>query len=281
MSTLLEIDGAPTTKEAPSDKKRANDLDGRAWVRNSISVWRDIKRNEEERRLKHPAMFPVALVERLIECFTKSDNRVVLDPFCGSGSTLIAARNSGGHGIGFELSEEYCELTRQRLGQGDMFAGDREPELVKSDARKLSEQISSESVDLCVTSPPYWNILSQKRTADYKNVRDYGGYIDNLGDIDDYSTFILELAKVWEQLHIALKPGGYCVINVMDLRKGPKFIPFHMDIVNSVVEKGFIFDDIIIWDRSAEYNNLRALGYPAVFRINKVHEFLLIFKKPS
>ena len=279
MSTLLETDSKPSGKTDRPDRKRANDLDGKAWTRNSISVWRDIKRNEEERRLKHPAMFPVALVERLIECFTKSDSRVILDPFCGSGSTLIAARNLGGHGIGFELSDEYCDLTRQRLGQGDMFAGEMEPELFQSDARKLSECVDEGSIDLCVTSPPYWNILSQKRTADYKETRDYGGYLDNLGDIDDYSAFLQELAKVWEQVYKVLKPGGYFVVNVMDLRKGPRFIPFHMDTVSSVVEKDFLFDDLIIWDRSAEYNNLRALGYPAVFRVNKVHEFLLIFQK--
>ena len=41
----------------------------------------------------------------------------------------------------------------------------------------------------------------------------------------------------------------------------------------------YVFDDLIVWDRRAEYNNLRPLGYPAVFRINKVHEFLLIFRK--
>ena len=44
---------------------------------------------------------------------------------------------------------------------------------------------------------------------------------------------------------------------------------------------GFLFDDIIIWDRRRDYNNLRPLGYPSVFRINKVHEYILIFQKPS
>lgn len=44
---------------------------------------------------------------------------------------------------------------------------------------------------------------------------------------------------------------------------------------------GFIYDDLIIWDRRHEYNNLKPLGYPAVFRINKIHEYILIFKKPE
>jgi hypothetical protein len=52
-----------------------------------------------------------------------------------------------------------------------------------------------------------------------------------------------------------------------------------MDITAKMQEIGFTLDDIIIWDRRQEYNNLRPLGYPSVFRVNKVHEFILIFQK--
>jgi hypothetical protein len=67
---------------------------------------------------------------------------------------------------------------------------------------------------------------------------------------------------------------------VMDIRKKSKFYPFHIDISLLMEEIGFDLDDIIIWDRRREYNNVRPLGYPSVFRINKVHEFIMIFKKP-
>ena len=67
----------------------------------------------------------------------------------------------------------------------------------------------------------------------------------------------------------------------MDLRKKNNFFPFHIDVANMMQQIGFIFDDIIIWDRRQEYNNLRSLGYPYVFRINKIHEFILIFQKPK
>ncbi len=83
--------------EKENDKKRANELGGTDWTRYSISVWRDIKRSAEERALKHPAMFPVALVERLILCFTRDTDKIILDPFVGSGSTLLAAKNLNPH----------------------------------------------------------------------------------------------------------------------------------------------------------------------------------------
>ena len=65
----------------------------------------------------------------------------------------------------------------------------------------------------------------------------------------------------------------------MDLRKKDKFFPFHFDTIQFMTDIGFTLDDIINWDRRQEYNNLRPLGYPYVFRINKIHEFILIFKK--
>jgi hypothetical protein len=65
----------------------------------------------------------------------------------------------------------------------------------------------------------------------------------------------------------------------MDLRKKDKFFPLHIDISKMMSELGFELEDIMIWDRQHEYNNMKTLGYPYVFRVNKVHEFMLIFWK--
>src|SRR4029077_2813412 len=86
------------SNEQTKAENRANELSGSDWTRFSISIWSDIRFTPEERKLGNPAMFPTMLVERLIKCFTKQTDRVVLDPFLGSGSSLVAAKNMGKSG---------------------------------------------------------------------------------------------------------------------------------------------------------------------------------------
>ncbi|QOJ19113.1 MAG: site-specific DNA-methyltransferase [Phycisphaeraceae bacterium] len=65
---------------------------------------------------KHPAVFPDAIPRDTIQCFCP-EGGIVLDPFMGCGTTAVAAKQMGRHFIGFDISAEYCELVRQRLGK--------------------------------------------------------------------------------------------------------------------------------------------------------------------
>lgn len=67
----------------------------------------------------HPAVFPIQLARHLIVSF----DGTVLDPFAGSGSTLIAAQRLGRAAIGIEINEEYCEIAAKRLEQGVLPLG--------------------------------------------------------------------------------------------------------------------------------------------------------------
>jgi DNA modification methylase len=260
--------------------KKANELSGSEWTKFSISVWNDITKSAEEKKLKHPALYPSALVSRLIGCFTNNDDINILDPFMGTGSTLVAAQLLGKRGIGFEISEEYISKASSRLSQVSFYKK-HDPLIHKASSFNMLDFLEPETIDLCVTSPPYWDILLQKRTADNKEIRHYGNSDEDLGRIEDYWEFLNSLMKVFKNVLTLLKPEKYCIVNVMDLRKKEKFYPYHSDLAKKMEEIGFIFDDIIIWDRRQEYNNLRTLGYPSVFRLNKIHEYLLIFKKPK
>jgi site-specific DNA-methyltransferase (adenine-specific) len=68
----------------------------------------------------HPTQKPVKLMQALIE-LTTEPGQIVLDPFCGSGSTLVAAKNTGRHFLGFETDPEFVSVARNRL-EADLFA---------------------------------------------------------------------------------------------------------------------------------------------------------------
>ena len=68
------------------------------------------------RREGHPAPFPVELARRCVRLSTWP-GETVLDPFAGSGTTLLAARQLGRRAIGIERSERYCQLAIRRLAQ--------------------------------------------------------------------------------------------------------------------------------------------------------------------
>lgn len=279
------MDAPETPPRAPRrpPTRRANDLNGSEWTRASISVWNDLRKTPEETKRKHPAMFPSALAERLIRCFTQEGEGTILDPFAGSGSTLLAACGLGRTALGFEVNGEYADLAETRLAEAECKPGEHYT-LHRASAARVPELVTSGSVAFCVTSPPYWNILAQRRTADGRATRDYAPSEEDLSREPEYERFVARLAGIFDGVYDALRPGGYCVVNVMDLRKRDRFFPFHSDLATALTSRAvggrFLYDDLIIWDRRADYNSLRPLGYPAVFRINKVHEYLLIFQRP-
>ena len=69
---------------------------------------------ESKKRVGHPAPFPIELPKRCIKLFSYVGN-TILDPFLGSGTTLIACVNEGRKGIGVEVDKDYCDIALKRL----------------------------------------------------------------------------------------------------------------------------------------------------------------------
>lgn len=63
---------------------------------------------------KHPAPFPFELAYRLVRMFSFWGD-TVLDPFCGTGTTMLAALKTGRNSVGVEIDDEYCRMALQRL----------------------------------------------------------------------------------------------------------------------------------------------------------------------
>lgn len=264
--------------------ERMNNLTGKEWLQSSFTIWRDVVKTPEERATKHPALFPQELAEKLIRIYTKDEGETILDPFLGIGSTLLAAASLGRRGVGIELNESFANLAENRIkghitrlkAQGSKTFS---PKIYVGDSREVTKRLKPASIDLAITSPPYWDILNQKRTSDGKEVRNYSDGDNDLGNIASYEEFLGEMKTVFEGVYRALKPNKRCISIVMDIRKKDRFFPLHEDQSRIMREIGFELEEYVIWDRQREYNNMKTLGYPWVFRFNKVHEYICIYWK--
>ena len=213
--------------------KKMNNLTGKEWLQESFSIWSKIRKTKEEIATKHPALFPSELPKKLINIYTKRRGSVILDPFMGIGSTLLASMATGRNSIGFDLNKDYCKTAQERIKnyQPELFNQNKIylPKVINDDSKNLLKHVKKESVDLAITSPPYWDILNQKRTADHKTIRNYSSSTKDLGNISDYEKFLEELKFVFEKVYKSLKPNKRCISIVMDIRKKDKFYPLHED----------------------------------------------------
>lgn len=129
-----------------------NCLTAKEWLKCQIGVWefyyegRDIRDKE-----LHPAVFPISMASKVISLFTHQ-GELVIDPFVGSGTTLVAARDLDRNAVGFDLNEEYIGLCEERLLQ--LALGNESKQLaIADDARNIPNYFENETVSLIFTSP--------------------------------------------------------------------------------------------------------------------------------
>lgn len=91
---------------------RIDTIEKRDFIEQTKSIWRFA--TERASRVNHPAPFPVELPRRCIEMYTFAGD-IVFDPFNGSGTTCVAAKQSGRVFVGMDLSEEYCSIADERI----------------------------------------------------------------------------------------------------------------------------------------------------------------------
>ncbi|MCU6435101.1 site-specific DNA-methyltransferase [Undibacterium sp. Jales W-56] len=122
----FDLDAIRIPYDAETKKARSRKIfEGAKWLElgfNPKDVWSVSRLHREHaEREDHPTQKPLEIVERMIKASCPVGG-VVLDPFMGSGTTAVAARNCGCDYVGFELNEDYCERIAARLGNLAMQA---------------------------------------------------------------------------------------------------------------------------------------------------------------
>lgn len=268
-----------------------NCMSAKEWLKAQLGVWEFYYEGRDIRdKTLHPATFPISLAKKVISLFTH-EGELVIDPFVGSGTTLLAANDLNRNAVGFDLQRKYVELAASRLTatKGAMFS-DAKQFAVHDDARNIPQYLHPESVSLIWTSPPYANLLNRKRKNKSRRNRDNG----QLGKVEQYSqdsrdlgtmeinSYTTAMGELFGSLLPLLKPKGHCVINVPDMWWENQRVTIHVSLIEELRKRGYELRNIIIWDRTNLVNQIGIFGWPSNYiTMGVTFEYLLDFWRPA
>ncbi|GAB4313547.1 MAG: hypothetical protein Kow0069_14720 [Promethearchaeota archaeon] len=253
-----------------------NHLTGTEWIKwtRSWFVHNPPPRSKEE--FLHPAKFPEDLIERFLLFFTKRGGWV-LDPFGGTGSTLVACDRTGRNGVAVELTEKWAKIAASRTRQ----------HVVLGDAR-LIPRMHLPSFDFCVSSPPYWDMLWHSRGGSNSVQKEriaagldpaFSEDARDLGNVRDYPGFLSQLLKIYAGVRMKLKEGAYCVVFMQNaLKQRQQFFPLAWEFALGMREGGWQLCQEMIWCQRDK--RLGIWGYPNTYVSNVHHHYCLVFRNP-
>jgi len=257
--------------ESIKEKSKVSKAEWREFTR---TVWHIANVNHRE----HPAVFAAEIPHRLIKLFTFY-GETVLDPFAGIGTTAGAALELGRNAICVDQNRDYVDLIRKTI----IPPVGSEPRLIvqQGDSRRL-DFLKDNSIDLVVTSPPYWNKA------------DYGNGSDNVGKISGYRQFFLEIRPALEECYRVLRPERKICLVTANVNQYTEYglltFPLATDFLVLLRDVGFLMVSEIIWSKDGTGGKWGSWGhqrpifgsypYPPNFLFKNVHEHILIFMKP-
>ena len=271
-------------KKSSVDKRnKLNNLNGKDWIKSTKSYWISEKCVDDKIALKHPAPFMVKDIIKLVSFFTKK-KQIVLDPFNGTGTTLLACCRTGRKGIGIDLNKNYNDLAKRRLKDQPNY---KDQKIIFGNSLNKIKNIEGE-INYCVTSPPYHNILRNKgngirevkdnyRKGARTGVEYYSENKNDLGNQKSYQNFLDLLEKIMSEVFLKLKNRSYTSIIISDFTVNKKEKNVQGDVVNLMQNIGFDFVGTTVLLQ--ETKPLYPFGYPYSYVINHHHQNIINFRK--
>lgn len=173
----------------------------------TLDVW-DIP-PESARKVGHPAPFPVELPERLIHLYTYA-NDLVLDPFMGSGSTLVAAARTGRRYAGYDLDPAYVEIARRRVESAAAAEFLAVAAAAGKAAQAIAEQVLSEAGFTIVGRDARLRGLGLAVDLVAEDRAGTAWYVDVSGGFTTTRTGLFRAEEVWKGLgraHVLARHG--------------------------------------------------------------------------
>ncbi len=206
---------------------------------------------------------PPQVPRNLLLNYTK-ENDIILDPFCGSGTTLIECKLLKRKGIGIDVNENALKISKQRLDFN--YNVEYSPKLIKANSINLKNIISNNKIDFIFIHPPYADIIK------YSN--DIKEDISRL----NLKEFLNQMNLFSKECFRVLKKGKICSILIGDIRKKGNVVPLGFYLMNIFIQTGFQLKEIII----KEQHNCQMTDYWENKNVNfylLAHEYIFILKK--
>ncbi len=152
------------------------------------------------------------------------------------------------------------------------------------------EEVLSESVDIIITSPPYYNIKDYSKNG-YQNMQHSEISDNDIGGLNNYNEYIASLLLVWKECYRVLKPNGKLCINVplmpilkkeLNTHYNRHIFDIQSDIQHSILNNTNLFLlDIYIWNRTNSSKKLMfgSYPYPRNFYAQNTTEFITVYVK--
>jgi len=203
---------------------------------------------------------------------------LVVDPFCGGGTTAIECLLLGRKCIAIDINPMAIEQTKRkirRLQEALVSFSTHLPkipliQIVQGDARSMGF-IRDGSVQLICAHPPYLDSIRYTSNAS-----------EDLSNIKKPQQFYEELKKVARECHRILKPSGYCAVLIGDIRRDGNLITLGFGTMQVFVDSGFRVHEIIIKDQHqgsmTQFWRRRVRNGKHTFLL-LAHEYLFVFRK--
>jgi DNA modification methylase len=212
---------------------------------------------------------------QLLRRYTKK-GEWILDPFLGSGTTLIECKRLGRNGVGVELIPEIARIANKSIEkESDLFSS--RCELIVGDSTRIDfkqelSRLEIESVQFLIMHPPYWNIIKFSNDS-----RD----LSNAKTVDD---FLALFGKVVDNTYPLLDKDRYLAIVVGDKYSSGRWFPLGFMTMQEVLKRKYILKSIIVKnfeETRAKRNQKELWRYRALaggFYVFK-HEYIFLFQK--